>query len=109
MERDFAMPDYELQQWRNLFLQIKSQSPTATNLLSAICMLDRQPIPILLFRKEDDVDQDAEAAIDVLTISIFLKENKDENVYVMDPSMQLAIKELIHGFGATDKAEENAL
>lgn len=49
----------------------------------------------MLFRKNYDQDQDAGAAIDFLIESTVLKQNKDENVYVIDPSVRLAIRELV--------------
>jgi len=58
-------------------------------------MLDGQSIPAMLFRKNYDQDQDAGAAIDFLIESTVLKQNKDENVYVIDPSVRLAIRELV--------------
>ena len=103
------MPDYELQQLRNLFLRIKSQSPTATNLLSSMCMLDKQSIPAIVFFKEFDIDQDAEAAMGILIKSAIVKEYRHENVYVIDPSVQVAIRELVQEMGDTDKAKEKAL
>jgi len=74
-----------------------------------MCILDGQSIPALLFRKDDDVDQDAEAAIDVLVDSTVLKENKDANVCIIDPFVQIAARQMVQELGDTDRAKEKAL
>lgn len=85
-------------------------SPTApiTNLLSAMCMLNEQSILAMLLRKVHEPERDAGVVIDVLIRSMFSKKNQDGDVYIIEPSVQLAIRELVQEFENTDKTREKA-
>jgi tetratricopeptide (TPR) repeat protein len=78
--------------WQISFDQIKTQDPSAAQLLSRMSVLDRQGIPAFLFYHDDNDRLGFDDAVGTLVGFSFVTAQKDENTYVMHRLVQLSMR-----------------
>ena len=107
--RDPTVPNSVIKTWQISFSQIKEQNPSATDLLSCMCMLDRQGLPEFLFCEDGDQSPDFEEAIGTLVRFSFLTEEKEQRVFSIHRLVQLATRKWIETYGEIGRVQEEAL
>ncbi|CAD6593296.1 MAG: hypothetical protein ASARMPREDX12_007021 [Alectoria sarmentosa] len=109
LRRDPAVPNSVIRTWQISFSQIKEQNPSATDLLSCMCMLDRQGLPEFLFCEDADQSLDFEEAIGTLIRFSFVTEEKEQKVFSIHRLVQLATRKWIETYGEIGRVQEEAL
>ena len=109
LRRDPGVPNSVIRTWQVSFLQIKDQNPAAADLLSCMCMLDRQGIPEFLFCEDGDQSLEFEEAIGTLTRFSFVREEKGKRAFAMHRLVQLATRKWIESHGEMQRIQEEAL
>jgi tetratricopeptide (TPR) repeat protein len=110
LRRDPKVPNAVVITWQISFDQIKKQNGRAADLLSRMCLLDRQGIPRFLFCQDDDGDGlDFEDAIGTLIAFSFVVAEKDGNIFQMHPLVQLSTKKWLEVHGEMEKSKEAVL
>ena len=107
--RDPTVPNSVIRTWQISFSQIKEQNPSATDLLSCMCMLDRQGLPEFLFCEDGDQSPNFEEAIGTLVRFSFLTEEKEQRVFSIHRLVQLATRKWIETYGEIGRVQEEAL
>ena len=106
---DPGVPNSVIRTWQISFSLIKDQNPAAADLLSCMCMLDRQGIPEFLLCQDDDQALDFEDAIGILVRFSFVAEEKDQKVFAIHRLVQLATRKWIETYGEVGRTQEEAL
>ena len=109
LRRDPTVPNSVIRTWQISFSQIKEQNPSATDLLSCMCMLDRQGLPEFLFCEDGDQALDFEEAIGTLIRFSFVTEEKEQKVFAIHRLVQLATRKWIETYGEVERTQEEAL
>ena len=110
LRRDPEVPNAVVITWQISFDQIKKQNARAADLLSRMCLLDRQGIPRFLFCQDDDGDAlDFEDAIGTLIAFSFVEAENDGNIFQMHPLVQLSTKKWLEVHGEIEKSKEHVL
>ena len=110
LRRDPEVPNAVVITWQISFNQIKKQNARAADLLSRMCILDRQGIPRFLFCQEDDSNAlDFEDAIGTLIAFSFVAAEKDGNIFQMHPLVQLSTRKWLEVRGEVEKRKEDVL
>jgi len=110
LRRDPEVPNAVVITWQISFDQIKKQNLPAADLLSRMCVLDRQGIPRFLFCQDDDSDAlDFEDAIGTLIAFSFVAAEKDGDIFQMHPLVQLSTKKWLEAHGEIEKRKEDVL
>ena len=109
LRRDPGVPNSVIRTWQISFSQIKDQNPAAADLLSCMCMLDRQGIPEFLFREDGDQSLNFEEAIGTLLRFSFVIEEKGNEGFAIHRLVQLATRKWLEAYGEMGKAQEEAL
>ena len=95
LRRDPGVPNSVIRTWQITISQIKTQNPEAADLLSCMCMLDRQGIPEFLICQDADQSLGLENAIGVLLQFSLVVEEKEKNVFAIHRLVQLATRKWI--------------
>ena len=109
LRRDPGVPSSVIRTWQISFNQIKDQNPGAADLLSCMCMLDRQGIPEFLFCEDDKQSLEFEDAIGVLTRFSFLVKEKDRKGFAIHRLVQLATRKWNETYGEVERVQKEAL
>ena len=109
LRRDPGVPNSVIRTWQISFSQIKDHNPAAADLLSCMCMLDRQGIPEFLFCKDGDQSLGFEEAIGILIRFSFVIEEKEQGGFEIHRLVQLATRKWIESFGEILRVQEEAL
>lgn len=109
LRRDPGVPNSVIRTWQITFSQIKTQNPEAADLLSCMCMLDRQGIPEFLICQGGDQSLDFENAIGVLLQFSLVVEEKGKHVFAIHRLVQLATRKWIEACGELERFQEDAL
>ena len=109
LRRDPGFPNSVIKTWQISFSQIKHQNPAAADLLSCMCMLDRQGIPEFLLCEDDDQSLKFEDAIGTLIQFSFVTEEKEQKVFAMHRLVQVATRKWIETYGEVERFQEEAL
>jgi hypothetical protein len=110
LRRDPEVPNAVVITWQISSDQIKKQDAPAADLLSRMCVLDRQGIPRFLFCQDDDSDAiDFEDAIGTLIAFSFVAAEKDGNIFQMHSLVQLSTKKWLEVHGEIEKRKEDLL
>ena len=109
LRRDPGVPNSVIRTWQISFSQIKDQNPAAADLLSCMCMLDRQGIPEFLFCEDGDQSLNFEEAIGTLLRFSFVIEEKGNKAFAIHRLVQLATRKWLEAYGEMGKAQEEAL
>ena len=107
--RDPGVPNSVIRTWQITFSQIKIQNPEAADLLSCMCMLDRQGIPEFLICQDGDQSLDFENAIGVLLQFSLVVEEKGKDLFAIHRLVQLATRKWIEACGELERFQEDAL
>ncbi len=109
LRRDPGVPNSVIRTWQISFSQIKDQNPAAADLLSCMCMLDRQGIPEFLFHEDGDQSLEFDEAIGILIRFSFVIEGKEQGGFEIHRLVQLATRKWIETFGEIQRVQEEAL
>lgn len=109
LRRDPGVPNSVIRTWQISFSQIKDQSAAAADLLSCMCMLDRQGIPEFLFYEDGHQSLDFEEAIGTLIQFSFVIEEKEQKVFAIHRLVQLATRKWVESYGEVGRVQEEAL
>ena len=109
LRRDPGVPSSVIRTWQISFSQIRDQNPVAADLLSCMCMLDRQGIPEFLFCEDDKQSLEFEDAIGVLTRFSFLVKEKDRKGFAIHRLVQLATRKWNETYGEVERVQKEAL
>ena len=109
LRRHPEVPNSVIKTWQISFWQIKAQKPNAADLLSRMCMLDRQGIPEFLICQDYDQSLDFANAIAVLLQFSLVVEEKGKNVFSIHRLVQLATRKWIETCGELERLQEDAL
>ena len=109
LRRDPEVPNSVIRTWQISFSQIKNQNPAAADLLSCMCMLDRQGIPEFLLCEDGDQSLDFEEAIGTLIRFSFVIKEQEKKVFAIHRLVQLATRKWIEPYGDMKKVREEAL
>ncbi len=109
LRRDPGFPNSVIRTWQISFSQIKRQNPAAADLLSCMCMLDRQGIPEFLFSEDGDQSLDFEEAIGTLIRFSFVAEEKELKNFAMHRLVQVATRKWIETYGEVERFQKEAL
>ena len=106
---DQEIPNSVIRTWQISFSQIRKQNPAAADLLSCMCMLDRQGIPEFLFCKDGDQSLHFIEAIGTLIRFSFVIKEQEKKVFAIHRLVQLATRKWIETDGDVEKAQKEAL
>ena len=109
LRRDPGVPNSVIRTWQISFSQIKDQNPAAADLLSCMCMLDRQGIPEFLFCEDGDQSLNFEEAIGTLLRFSFVIQEQGNKGFAIHRLVQLATRKWLEAYGEMGKAQEEAL
>ena len=109
LRRDPEVPNSVIRTWQITFSQIKIQRPGAADLLSCMCMLDRQGIPEFLICQDGDQSLHFENAIGVLLQFSLVAEEREKHVFSIHRLVQLATRKWIETCGGSERFQEDAL
>ncbi|KAL9136199.1 MAG: hypothetical protein Q9175_002588 [Cornicularia normoerica] len=109
LRRDLGVPNSVIRTWQISFPQIKDKHTAAADLLSRMCMLDRQGIPEFLICEDGKPSLDFEEAIGTLLQFSFVKEESEKKVFAIHRLVQLATKKWIETNGEAEKFQKEAL
>ena len=109
LRRDPEVPNSVIRTWQMTFSQIRIQRPEAADLLSCMCMLDRQGIPEFLICQDGDQSLKFENAIGVLLQFSLVIEEKGRNMFAIHRLVQLATRTWIETSGQLERFQEDAL
>jgi tetratricopeptide (TPR) repeat protein len=109
LRRDPEVPNAVVITWQISFDQIKLQNAPAADLLSCMCVFDRQEIPRFLIREGDEDDLVFEDAIGTLIEFSFVAALEDEDNFEMHPLVQLSTRKWLEIQGEIEQRKEEAL
>jgi tetratricopeptide (TPR) repeat protein len=109
LRRDPEVPNAVVRTWQISFDQIKLQNAPAADLLSCMCVFDRQEIPRFLIREDDEDDLVFEDAIGTLIEFSFVAALEDEDNFEMHPLVQLSTRKWLEIQGEMEQRKEEAL
>ena len=109
LRRDTGVPNSVIRTWQISFSQIKDKHTAAADLLSRMCMLDRQGIPEFLICEDGKPSLDFEEAIGLLIQFSFVLEGKGKKVFAIHRLVQLATKKWIETNGEVERFQKEAL
>jgi tetratricopeptide (TPR) repeat protein len=109
LRRDPEVPNAVVITWQISFDQIKLQNAPAADLLSCMCVFDRQEIPRFLIREDDEDDLVFEDAIGTLIEFSFVAALEDEDNFEMHPLVQLSTRKWLEIHGEMEQRKEEAL
>lgn len=109
LRRDPDVPNAVAVTWQISFDQIKRHDPPAADLLSRMCVLDRQGIPGFLFCPTDDDRLAFEDAMGTLLGYSFVDVAKSEDTFLMHPLVQLSTRKWLETCGELDRRQGEAL
>jgi tetratricopeptide (TPR) repeat protein len=109
LRRDPEVPNAVVITWRISFEQIKKQDAPAADLLSRMCVLERQGMPRYLLSNSDRDGLDFEDAIGTLLAFSFVAMDKDKNVFQMHPLVQLSTRKWLEVNGEIGIRREEVL
>ena len=108
LRRDGEVSNAIILTWQISFDQIKTQYPSAANLLSRMCILDRQGIPGFLLRQGDTASLDFDDAIGIL-MGFSLIGAKADDVFEMHRLVQLSTRRWLEIHDELEKNKEEVL
>jgi len=109
LRRDPEVPNAVVITWQISFEQIKLQNALAADLLSRMCILDRQGIPRFLIFEDDGDDLEFEDAIGVLIGFSFVSSQEDGDNFEMHPLVQLSTRKWLEMHREIEQRKEEAL
>ena len=110
LRRDPDVPNSVVATWQISFDQIKDQNTAAADLLSCMCLLDRQGIPGFLFYQSNSGSSiDFEDSIGTLIEFSLIVEEKEKNSFEMHRLVQLATRKWLEMHEQMEKQKEEVL
>jgi hypothetical protein len=109
LRRDPEVPNAVVITWQISFNQIKLRNSLAADLLSRMCILDRQGIPRFLIFEDDGDDLEFEDAIGALIGFSFLSSQEDGDNFEMHPLVQLSTRKWLEVHGEIEKRKKEGL
>ena len=95
--------------WKLSFDQISNEEPRAAEMLSLMAFLDRQGIPEMILRREDDLNVEDTNAIGTLQAYSLITAESDDETYSMHRLVQLSTQTWLSLQEKTDMWEGKAL
>lgn len=108
LRRDPGVPNSVIRTWQMSFEQIKQQNELASDLLTSMCMFDKQSIPEYLLH-DDTKAFDFEEAIEMLLSFAIITMEVQGHTFAMHRLVQLATRTWLRANGAFESKSRVAL
>ena len=109
LRRDPSVPNPVIRTWSLSLAQVKKENPAAAQLLSQMCMLDRQGIPDFLFCEDGQLSLSFEENIGTLIQFSFVKEAQELGTFYIHRLVQLVTKAWLNSNGGPGKIQADVL